>query len=264
LVIGEQTDLFLCSEIRELDTVLHPEASSRPKTHRHRVRDGIQQMILSRELRSGDRLVQQNLAKTFGVSQAVVRESLIELQFSGLVHSVENLGTFVNGVGPEQLLPAWELREVLEGLAARLCCEQASRADLARFRDLADQCHRAALEGDVQRRGSLDRAFHDAIVAVSRNEFLIRVTESCRILGLAVQARRPLDDVHAEHLAIVDAIENRAKDPAQVEEIARAHVRASREALERVIQSGEFQSDWVVLNGSEDEPANGDSNIPPG
>ena len=66
---------------------------------RHRVRDGIQRLILSGEYQPGQRLVQQELAGRFGVAQSVVRESLLELQFCGLVEAVDNLGMFVSGLG---------------------------------------------------------------------------------------------------------------------------------------------------------------------
>ena len=106
---------------------------------RHRVRDGIQQLILSGEYRPGQRLVQQELAARFGVAQSVVRESLLELQFCGLVEAVDNLGMFVSGLGARTLVEAYEIREMLEGLAARLCCEHASRADLRELHELAEQ-----------------------------------------------------------------------------------------------------------------------------
>src|SRR3954464_6195958 len=99
-------------------------------TARGRVREDVRRMILNGELKPGTRLTQQHLAKRFGVAQSVVRESLLELQFSGLVHMVDNLGIFVGDMDTATLLQAYEVREMLEGLAARGCCERASRADL--------------------------------------------------------------------------------------------------------------------------------------
>src|SRR5688572_31394801 len=109
------------------------EAGSSPPqstTARSRVREDVRRLILSGELRPGTRLTQQQLAKRFGVAQSVIRESLLELQFSGLVRSVDNLGIFVSDLDVDRLLEGYEVREVLEGLAARLCCERASRADV--------------------------------------------------------------------------------------------------------------------------------------
>lgn len=79
---------------------------------RHRVRDGIQHLILSGKYRAGQRLVQQELAARFGVAQSVVRESLLELQFCGLVRAVDNLGMLVSGLDAASALQAYEIREV--------------------------------------------------------------------------------------------------------------------------------------------------------
>src|SRR5881394_506931 len=99
-------------------------------TARGRVREDVRRLILTGELKPGTRLTQQHLAKRFGVAQSVVRESLLELQATGLVRSVDNLGIFVSDLDENRLLSAYEVREVLEGLAARCCCERASRADV--------------------------------------------------------------------------------------------------------------------------------------
>src|SRR5437016_13257334 len=105
-------------------------AASSTQTARGRVRDELRKLILSGEFGPGTRLTQQQLAKRFGVAQSVIRESLLELQSSGLVESVDNLGVFVAGLDNPKLLQAYQVREMLEGLAARLCCELVSRADL--------------------------------------------------------------------------------------------------------------------------------------
>src|SRR3954468_20847993 len=105
-----------------LDEKNHTAVAS-PQTARSRVREDVRRLILSGELRPGTRLTQQQLAKRFGVAQSVIRESLLELQFSGLVESVDNLGIFVSDLDTDMLLQAYEVREMLEGVAARRCCE---------------------------------------------------------------------------------------------------------------------------------------------
>src|SRR3954447_24733363 len=97
------------------------------QTARHRVREDVRRLILTGELKPGSRLTQQQLAQRFGVAQSVVRESLLELQFSGLVESIDNLGVFVRNIDNNTLLHAYYVREMFEGLAARLCCQNASR-----------------------------------------------------------------------------------------------------------------------------------------
>lgn len=229
-----------------------PEAHSKEQvTARRRVRDRIQQAILSGVYPPGSRLLQLRLAKDFGVAQTVVRESLLELQFCGLVEVVDNLGVFVSELGAGKLLQAYEIREMFEGLAARLCCERASRADLGLLTDLAERICQLGQAGQREEMGALDRRFHQTMIVVSANEVLQRLTEGYRVLGMAVQAERDIHQIHDEHLGIVAAIEANRSDEA--EQLARHHVRRAREAIERKIKTGSFRPQWV-MTPTEDAP----------
>lgn len=212
-------------------------------TARRRVRDRIQRAILNGEYPPGSRLPQLRLAKDFGVAQTVVRESLLELQFCGLVEAVDNLGMFVSEIGPHKLLQAYEIREMFEGLAARLCCEQASRAEIAELRDLAQRVYELGRGGQRAEMGAQDRQFHQRTIVLSANEVLQRLTEGYRLLGMAVQAERDIRRIRDEHLAIVSAIE--ANRPDEAERLARYHVREARAALEHRIKTGTFAPIWV-------------------
>ena len=223
------------------------ESSSSSTPARHRVRDGIQRLILSGEYQPGQRLVQQELATRFGVAQSVVRESLLELQFCGLVEAVDNLGMFVSGLDAETLLSAYEIREMFEGLAARLCCERASRSDLRDLAELAEENLRHGSHRDLEAMSSLDRQFHSRIVQISRNPLLARLTEGYRVLGMFVRANRDIRQVHDEHLEIVKTIE--ANRPEAAERLAREHVRAARHAIQRQAQEETFVPHWVDESG---------------
>src|SRR5438874_3915805 len=111
-------------------------------TARGRVREDVRRLILTGELKPGTRLTQQHLAKRFGVAQSVVRESLLELQFSGLVRSVDNLGIFVNDLDTGLLLQAYQVREMIEGLASRLACERANRMDIRQLYEMVELIYR--------------------------------------------------------------------------------------------------------------------------
>src|SRR3954468_17881570 len=123
------------------------------QTARHRVREDVRRLILTGELRPGTRLTQQQLAKRFGVAQSVVRESLLELQFSGLVRSVDNLGVFVSDLDTNLLLQAYQVREMIEGLAARLACERANRIDIRELMELVDAIYKTGVEDKDPDRG---------------------------------------------------------------------------------------------------------------
>src|SRR3954470_10291747 len=111
------------------------------RVSRHHVRENLQRMILSGEREPGSKLRQQELAERFQVAQGVVREALLELQASGLVETVDRRGMFVTKLDKSRILEAFEVREVHEALAVRLCCERANRGQLRELMDLAEEIY---------------------------------------------------------------------------------------------------------------------------
>ncbi len=210
---------------------------------RHHVREEIQRRILSGESKPGERLSQQSLAKELGVAQGAVRESLLELQWLGLVESVDHLGVFVGDLDVSRICEAYQIREFLEGLAARLACNHAGRADIAELRLMADNIFNLAHESKAEEMGSLDRKLHFHITELSRNGILVRLAETYRVLGMTVRASREPQIIHEEHLSIIESIEHNSADEA--ERIARKHVAGARQMIENQATQGLFIPKWV-------------------
>ena len=143
-----------------------------PVLSRHSVRRHIEQAILCGEFAPGSRLKQMDLARRFGVAQTVVRESLLELRVTGLVEAIDNLGMFVADLSTGKLLDAYAIREVLEGLAARACCELASRTTLRDLESLAHEAHALGVAQKFEEMIVLDRRFHQLIIATAGNQLL--------------------------------------------------------------------------------------------
>lgn len=210
---------------------------------RHHVREEIKRRILSGESKAGERLSQQSLAKELGVAQGTVRESLIELQWLGLVESIDHLGVFVGHLDASRICQAYEVREVLEGLSARLCCGNAGRSDVLALREMADDIFKLARKGKEEEMGKLDRKFHFHITELSRNKIVLRLAETYRVLGMTVRASREPQTIHDEHLGIVDAIEKNDADEA--ERRARKHVQQAAQMIEAQARQGKFVPKWV-------------------
>jgi DNA-binding GntR family transcriptional regulator len=208
---------------------------------RHEVRDEIQRRILSGESKPGERLSQQSLARELGVAQGTVRESLLELKWLGLVESVDHLGVFVDNLDVSRICEGYEVREVMEGLAARLACRHAGRTDVAELRSMADNIHRLAQED--REMASLDRSFHMHITELSRNSTLIRLSQTYRVLGMTVRAFRDPAIIYTEHLRIVEAIEHNFAEEAERQ--ARNHVIGARQMIESQVLQGTFVSKLV-------------------
>jgi DNA-binding GntR family transcriptional regulator len=79
----------------------------------------VRTLILSGQLRQGDRIRQDDLATTLGVSRIPVREAIIALNREGWLTSEPHRGAFVNGFDRDDVADHYEIIGVLYGLAAR-------------------------------------------------------------------------------------------------------------------------------------------------
>lgn len=219
------------------------DTSSQSRASRHQIREGLREMILGGTYPPGAKLPQIQLARHFGVSQGVIRESLLELKSCGLVEAVDNLGVFVSNLNESRVIEAYQIREVLEGMAARLCCRRAARADLEELRTMARRMYEFALKSDKDSMAALDREFHHRLIRISHNEMLEQLTESYRVLGKILRVDRNAKAVRDEHLAILKAIE--ADKPDEAERRMREHIRAAERIIAQQAAKGTFAPKWV-------------------
>ncbi|MCE3551831.1 GntR family transcriptional regulator [Pseudonocardia sp. RS11V-5] len=191
----------------------------------------LRERIYARRYPPGTWLRQEQLAAELGVSRTPLREALRSLEQDGLVRLTPGQGARVVTGDLPTLLAAYELRAVVDGLAARLAAERP--APPSRVRELRGVVarQRAALDPwEPQAYTALNVAFHEDVVHLSGNDFVIAQTP---ILKMTAQVFAPVALIEreravqavAEHTAIVDAIE--AGDGPGAERLARAHVEAT-------------------------------------
>jgi DNA-binding GntR family transcriptional regulator len=223
-----------------LETIAEPGSA----VSRHRVRDQIEAMILNGQFRSGSKLVQQELGRQLGVAQGVIREALLELQSYGLVETVDNRGVFVSELTYAKLREAYDVREMHEGLAARLSCDRITRTQVRELVEMAQRMAELAGENKLDEMGSLDREFHHRLLEIAGNSMLLRLVDNYRVLGKVVRVNRDPEQVRKEHLAILKPIEE--GKPEEAERLMREHIRAGKQAVEEQVARGEFVPHWVV------------------
>jgi DNA-binding GntR family transcriptional regulator len=204
----------------------------------------IRKAIVEGEIPAGAKISEPELAKRFGISRAPLREALGRLEACKLVVRKPNVGARVASLSVRGLLELYDLREVMEGLAARLAAEHMRAAEITELRELLRQhAQRAELQEGIayfQKEGDLD--FHYRIVQGSHNQRLIGLL--CDDLYHLVRMYRYQFGMpgprarHAfrEHEHIIDAIEHRDAELAEL--LMRRHVRAARANVERQFASG--------------------------
>ncbi len=213
------------------------ESGTIPERIFGRLRDA----IVEGQLAPGSKISEPELARTYGISRGPLREAIGRLEACGLVVRRANVGARVVTLSSAQLLEIFHIREALEGMAARLAALNMGDAEVSELRRLLDQ-HGEQIEQDsehayFQRDGDLD--FHYRIVQGSHNERMIELL--CNDLYHLVRlyryqfgmASKRGPRAFAEHVHIVDAIERRDSEMAEL--MMRAHIRASRENVERLL-----------------------------
>ena len=153
------------------------------------VADGIRDMILNGQFKPGDRLRQDDLANTFGVSTMPIREALRQLQAEGLVVFYQRRGATVAELSVFDYEQIYRIREELETLACRWAAEDFDRIPVDRLKTLLADIEAAEQDlDDVPRRLKLVREFFFTIFEASEKEYLLRILSS--MWDLSHQYRR--------------------------------------------------------------------------
>ncbi|WP_315725424.1 MULTISPECIES: GntR family transcriptional regulator [unclassified Bradyrhizobium] len=134
--------------------------------------EAITDEIVSGVLTSGSRLIQDDLAQAYGVSRQPVQQALILLRGCGLVQSAPGRGLIVAPLDPGFVRDLYEMRAVLEGLAARLAAERASDRAAIEGPAYIAAGHEAVRSGLVSRKIETDIAFHQFLGELSGNTLI--------------------------------------------------------------------------------------------
>ncbi len=132
-----------------------------------------------------ERLREESLAKTMGVSRAPVREALNQLEREGLVVIQRNRGAFVARLTREDAEEIYSLRLTLERMAIRRAALHIEPAQLAQMQRLVDTVA-ARIESGISEHeaAELDVRFHEVLFQASAHR---RLYESWSTLRLQVQ-----------------------------------------------------------------------------
>jgi DNA-binding GntR family transcriptional regulator len=211
-----------------------------------RVYAALKHQILTGMLQPRTRLVELRLAKDLKVSRTPVREALKRLMAEGLVSVDPVRGIAVSHVDLRELEEIYVVREVLDGLAARLAAERVSSSELTKFRLLMDMMRKSVAEGQLEAVVQGNMMFHDLLHQVAGNERLRALSRDLgdfvrRFSTESFSSEERALSMLAEHTQIVEAIENRDGDRA--EQIARGHVAAARSFLSSQHLSRSMASD---------------------
>ena len=207
---------------------------------RDQVYDILKKRIIFREIESGGKINEEELAKSLGVSRTPIRETLLRLEHEGIVKIIPRRGAFVVSQSREKVIDLLQVREVLEGLVARLATENMK----SKLFDRLKRCLEKVSAGEDDNNRLLkytpaDVEFHALLLEACENDLLKNMMESLNAHLQMVRLRtvalpgRPEQTVR-EHYEIVAAIEKR--DSTLAEKLMRKHVASVRRDAQKNMQ----------------------------
>src|SRR5580698_11510907 len=136
----------------------------------HRV---LRQAVVDGSIAPGERLRSDALANELRVSRTPVREALRKLEAEGLV-APSGSGLIVRALSEQDLTELFYVREALEGMAARLAAENATRSEIADIKELLEDMETVRRRGDVDALRGLTGEFHQLVCRASHNDRLLQ------------------------------------------------------------------------------------------
>lgn len=203
-----------------------------------RVEKRLRELIISGTLPPGERLNESELAALLGVSRGPVREAVQRLRGDGLVTWIPNRGAFVKKLSVDEVRDLYQIRAVLEGLAAGLAADRCQPSIVEELEQLVADA-RLAMERDPLAPYPSDSDFHNRVVAGAGNHALkLRVNEinlQLKLMRLTsgfepTRARAAL----TEHEDVVQAI--REGNVPAAEAAMRQHVDSAQEYVLSLLQ----------------------------
>lgn len=200
-------------------------------------------LIAERRMPPGERILQDRLAREMGVSRTPLVNALKRLAQERLVEWVSRRGIYVKRFTKREMARLFEVREVLEGLAARLAAPRIGRDEVDRLTELFRGLDLSPTPAAIRRYVERDRHFHWRLVEIAGSGELAHAMDSVNMMFFAYQDGlvRPAAETVQEHWTILEAL--RRKDPDASEAAMRLHIRRSVEQLEKEAEAEEAQAE---------------------
>lgn len=172
----------------------------------------LRDQIMTGKYETGHRIVESQVARDLGVSQAPVREALLQLEGMGLVESKPYVGCYVLPVNTGVIKQAYELRDMLEAYAATLAIDKMQEDEIGEMEQHLQNMRKALAENDRQTIIDEDNNLHSVLIKKVGNPLLLKMWEmsSVQWANLTISYYDDLEYIVESHVKIIEYL--KAKD----------------------------------------------------
>lgn len=200
----------------------------------------IKERIANSTYQSNERLKPQGIASALGVSRTPVKEALGRLEQEGLVRRALGSGYVVHGLSVRDIINLYKVREALEVEAAREALAHITADDISALGARLERARELLAAERYDDFLRVNREFHDAITAITRNDVLQKVLASLSArfwsIGTIIVRKHPprAKEILKENRRVLDALASGTQ--ATVEDAVRSHVRGAARHVRAFIE----------------------------
>jgi len=189
-------------------------------------------MILAGELKSGTRIIEEELCEKLNVGRTPLREALLILQGQGYVQ--RRRGWMVSAVDAAHIGVIFESRAAIEAATARLAAERITSAALDSLADLIEKMDHVGAH-ERQQLNQFNTLFHQTIVDAADNPLLADFHKRTQFYYWLLRvpvifSETEREDTNNQHRRILDCL--RRRDGREAAEAMREHIEATRRIVE--------------------------------
>jgi DNA-binding GntR family transcriptional regulator len=196
--------------------------------------------ILLGKYKQRERFIELDVMDKYGVTRSAVRKIFKELEFKGLVSYVPNRGVHVAEVESRDAQELYAIRLLLENFATDLVFSRVNKTHIAHLVNINKKYQEAVKSDNFADMMKLNNKFHQSIIEICGNEFLIDIINQVRNRVRVIRHCVWLYPEHVQrsiegHEALLEALQN--KDSAKFKRIYEVHVMPALDMYTKINQS---------------------------
>lgn len=214
-------------------------------TYHVKVADMLRDLIMTGKLKEGDKINENELCETLGISKTPLREALRVLSVEGLIRLVPHRGSFVTKPTFEEIAEMFDVMSLLEGFCAKEACAKLTAKDFARIEKLHAKLEENFEIRDQEEYIRTNNQYHSLVQKIAGNRTLNQIVNGLRkkILLYRFQSLNlPERFEHSirEHRDLLEAF--RQRDQKRAEALMRKHLQNQSHALGALVEQSKKAS----------------------
>lgn len=211
----------------------------RKKTLHEEIAENLRKMIMTGELKEGDKIKEDRLCASMGISKTPLREALRVLSVEGLVRLVPNRGAYVSKPTFKSIKEMFDVMSVLEGVCARTAAEKMTDRAFQHLEALHGVLEEKFRQRDQEAYIRHNNRYHAYVQKLAGNHTLNQIVNGLRqqILLYRFQSlnlKGRFEDSILEHRQLLEAF--RRRDAEKAESLMKSHLKNQCDAMAQIKQ----------------------------